>query len=405
MSQNISTCTTYNVGPNYICNNHGACNGQGQCICNNGWTSRGDFQLGYYNDCDISILFVQVGSIVLIISAAIAFSIGIWNVSHFKNLQMSTISRPNNMISIFFLMASAMGIIFGSCRFSDPVGNIVGADVGSSLGMSGFMVFTFAGWALLSVIFGDFLKNASRVFSEDSRNRVKDMDITVRILWYRIALASLLIPIFVIVANIKSQTADGMTICVLAVCIFEVEIIAGMLIVILGTFNAEFAKYVSSATTVQVELSAIRFRTQILYYICAFFFLTVGPTMVVIAAIEYLRRKFTYFVILFMICCIYPTIGVLIMLSKSSRGNNSNHRGSTISTQNYHLKRKSEDNRSSIFANNVDVHKVVPVDIEAPKVIYVEADQTPVHVDDEVPKLLSSTDSDINENEPNNGEL
>ena len=38
MSQNISTCTTYNVVPNYICNNYGTCKGQGQCMCDNGWT-------------------------------------------------------------------------------------------------------------------------------------------------------------------------------------------------------------------------------------------------------------------------------------------------------------------------------------------------------------------------------
>ena len=171
-----------------------------------------------------------------------------------------------------------------------------------------------------------------------------------------------------------------MAICVLAVCIFEVEIIAGMLIVILGTFNAEFAKYVSTTTTIQVEFSVIRFRTQFLYYICAFFFLTVGPTMVVIAGIEYLRRKFTYFVILFMIYCIYPTIVVLIMLSKSS--SKISHRGSTSSIQSYQSKNKSESNKNSLLNSTKDTtSKVVPVknntsnDIEAPKLVITDCEE------------------------------
>ena len=313
-----SSCTVYDIGPSYVCNNHGICNLQGQCICNSGWTSRSDFQLGYYDDCDMSILFVQVGSIVLIISSAICFFIGSWNILHFLDFKASTLILPKNIISIFFLLASIFGIVYGAFRLADPVGNVVGADVGSSFGMSGFMVFTFAGWAILSVIFGDFLQSASRVFSAESRNKISDIDITVKSIWWKTALVSLLIPVFIIVANVAPQVADTMVICVLAVCVFEVEVIAGMLIVVLGTFNTELAKYVLTASNTPPGLATIHFRTQVLYYICVFFFLTVGPTMVVIAAIPYLQRKFTYFVILFMIACTYPTIGVLFMLKSNS---------------------------------------------------------------------------------------
>ena len=379
MSQNnsssSSSCTTYNIGPNYVCNDHGICNLQGQCICNSGWTSRSDFQLGYYDDCDMSILFVQVGSIVLIVSATIAFVIGSWNIIHFRNFNASTLNLPKNMISVYYLLASIMGIIYGVFRFSGPVENIVGADIGSSFGMSGFMVFTFSGWALLSVIFADFLQSASRVFSAESRRKISDIDVTVKSLWWKIALVSLLIPVFVVVANVETQLADTMVICVIAICVFEVEVIAGMLVVVLGTFNTEFVKYVLCATDIPPVLAAIRFRTHILYYICVFFLVTVGPMMIVIAAIPYLRRKFTYVAIIFMIACIFPTIGVLIMLIKS-KPYRSQQESSYILPKVFLQRKLSDSNKSLIYNIKSASMKLAPELSPAPKIAPVDEIET-----------------------------
>jgi hypothetical protein len=73
-------CSRYSDVSIPECSGNGVCQ-VGRCICDSGFTSRGDFETDYHFDCDINISAVKVLSIILIIFAGITFILGLYNLS------------------------------------------------------------------------------------------------------------------------------------------------------------------------------------------------------------------------------------------------------------------------------------------------------------------------------------
>ena len=295
---NVS-CTTY-AGSSAVCGGHGTCNSLGQCLCDPSFTSRGDFELSYTDNCDISIVFVKVLAAVIIVGSVIQGGIAWYNVANFDDFKLATLQQDKSRLSILFGVGSLGGIIYGASRLADPVGNVVGSDVGSSVGFVVFFLFSNIGWALLTHIFSTLLNKASKVFSAESQTKIARMEAFTGGLWFRVALINWTLWVFPLAAALRPQQSDLVVIGVYSIFAVGVTTTAFLLCRVLYVFNVEIGEYIKTGGAA-AEFITLRRNTVLLFYIGLYgFMLPFLPVCVIMAALPYLRRKFTYMVMVLM---------------------------------------------------------------------------------------------------------
>jgi len=313
-----SSCKIY-FGSAGSCGNHGFCNASGHCICDTYWTSRGDFVLGYHDNCDISIIFVKVLAIIIIITCGIQACVAAYNIATFEDYKWSTLSQPKSRINLLFFVSPLGGIVYGIARLVDPINNVVGGEVASSFGYVLFFVFGGIGWALLIHIFANFLKKASRVFSTESVAKIGKMEKVTEIFWWRLAAVNWCITLFPIAAALKPSKSDSVLIAVFTVYGMIVSLTAGLLCWVLQIFNIEIGKYIKSGSA-SADFVLLQQRTLTLNYVGRFgFCIPFAPICILMAAWPYLRRKFTYFLMICIFTYTGPTVMVLVMLMKKRK--------------------------------------------------------------------------------------
>jgi len=288
-------------------------------MCETHWTYRGDFELEYYGNCDISVTFIQVFSIIIITICAFQACVSAYNIATFDDYKWSTLSQPKSRFSIVFCVSSLGGILYGAARLADPIKNVAGGDVASSIGFTLFFVFGNIGWALLCHIFANFLKKASKVFTKESQAKIDNMEKVTEIMWWRLAAVNWFIIIFPVAAALKPSQSDLVVIAVYILFGVGVTLTSGLLCWVLRTFNAEIGKYVKSDSA-SVDFIVLQQRTVILYYIgCFGFTLPFTPLCFLMAAWPYLRRKSAYFVMICMFNYTLPAVMVLVMQMKKRK--------------------------------------------------------------------------------------
>ena len=309
-----AACTTYSVGSTLvICGGHGTCTKASTCQCDAGWTSRGDFELAYDTNCDISIDAMKALACLVIILAALSFMLSVYNIANFENYKAVTMNHPKARISITFFLTSVGGLIYGAGRLVDPVVNVVGSEVSTSFGFVFFLVFLDAAWSLLSALFSQFLQGSARVLGLDAQTRISAVVDVVQRGHIYIALANVPFFVFPIVASQLPASSDTVVIAVLVYHAVVIFLIAHQAVRVLKTFNHEMGLYIASATTPPPSLVSLHFNTTILYFVCVGFLCVIAPFCIVIAAVPYLRRKYSYFVMVLIINCLIPSLGILFM--------------------------------------------------------------------------------------------
>lgn len=242
-----------------------------------------------------------------------------YNIATFDDYKWSTLSQPKSKFSILFCLSSLGGIIYGAARLADPIKNVVGGDVASSIGFAIFFVFANIGWALLSHILANFLKKASKVFKTESQLKICNMAKVTEIMWWRLAAVNWFIFIFPVAAALSPAQSDLVVIAVYIMFGVGVTLTSGLVSWVLRTFNAEIGEYVKSGTA-SADFIVLQQRAVILYYIgCFGFTLPFAPFCILMAAWPYLRRKFTYFVMICMFNYTGPAVMVLVMQMKKRK--------------------------------------------------------------------------------------
>ena len=309
-----AACTVYSVGSNLvICGGHGTCiKTSSTCKCDNGWTSRGDFELAYDANCDILIDAIKALACLLIIFAAMVFGLACYNIANFENYKAVTLHHPKSRISIVFGVASVGGIIYGCGRLAEPVANVVGGEASSSVGFVIFIIAMNSGWSILSSLFAQFLKGSARILGVEAQTRISAVSEFVERVHLWIALANVPVFVFPVVASQIPASSDTVVIAVLIFLAVLIVITAFTDIWVLYAFNHEMGLYIKSSTP-PPSLVLVHFSTTILFYISTVFLGIIAPLCVIIAAVPYLRRKFSYFVMVLMINCLIPSLGVLWM--------------------------------------------------------------------------------------------
>ena len=318
----MSNSTTSSSCPSYagISGNcaFGTCNSQGQCICQDGWTSRGDFEPGYYGNYDINIGFVRGFAVIVIVSCLFQACLALYNISTFDDYKLSTLRLPKSLISILFFISPLGGIIYGCSRLADPINNVVAYEAGASIGFVVFFVFGNIGWALYSSILSDLLKKAGRVFTQESQEKITIISEFINRVWLRAAALNwFYIPLIIIAAVTKK--GDNVLIGIFVLFGIVVSLLSMMLISAIRTFNKEIALYIASGSA-GPEFLVLYSRTKLLHAIGLYgFAIPFLPVSIAFAAWDYLRHKATYFIMIAMFN--YSTaILVLVMQMKKSKG-------------------------------------------------------------------------------------
>ena len=295
----------------------GDCNSQGQCICHDGWTSRGDYEPSYYGNCDINIGFVRGLAVIIIVLCFVQACIALYNISNFDDYKLSTLRQPKSLISILFFIGPLGGIIYGCSRLADPINSVVAYEAGASVGFVVFFLFSNIGWALFSSIFSDLLKKAGRVFTPESQEKINKLSEFVNKAWPRAAALNwLYIPLTIISALTKK--GDLVLIGIFIVKGIMVSTVSVMLISATTTFNKEIALYIASSAAAP-EFHTLYSRTRLLHVLGLYgFAIPFGPVCIAFAAWDYLRHKATYFFMIVMVNY-HVAIIVLIMQMKKSK--------------------------------------------------------------------------------------
>jgi MFS family permease len=220
---------------------------------------------------------------------------------------------PKSRISIVLLISAIGCIIFAAARLSNPVENVVGSDPASSIGFVVGMFFNNVCWTLLSVLFADFLMKASRVFSAEAQTRIQKISEFVDRAWWQVAGLNWFFIAYPIAAFLKQDQSDTVLTALLVHLWLMIFSISALLGIVLGAFNTEMQKYIASGSAAE-EFHVLYRNTSVLYYIAVYVFnFTIGPSCLVFAGFGYLRRKFTYFLMILLINCQLPSIFLLIM--------------------------------------------------------------------------------------------
>ena len=240
---NSTACPSYS-GVSGSCA-FGTCNSQGQCICQDGWTSRGDYEPNYFGNCDINIGFVRGFAVLIIITCVIQASIALYNICGFDDYKLSTLRQGKNLLSILFFISPLGGIIYACSRLADPINNVVGYEASASVGFVVFFLFGNVGWCLFSSIFSDLLKKAGKVFTHESQEKIAKLGEFVDRVWPRVAAVNwVYIPLTIISAITKKGDMVLIGLFILkGVCI---SLISVMLITATTTFIKEIALYIES---------------------------------------------------------------------------------------------------------------------------------------------------------------
>lgn len=304
-----------------VCGGHGSCNSIGRCICDTLWTSRGDFEFEYYNTCDISLTFVKSFSVMIILTCAVQAVVAAYNIATFDVFKWSAlfkIFQPKLRISILLFLCSLGGIVYGTARLADPINNVIGGEVASSVGFVSFFVFGDIGWVLLSVVFANFLKKSSKVFRIESQEKIGKM-VEVTKTMCRFLVLNLFIIISPIAAALKPSKSDSVLITIYILWGIFVSSQGAVFCWVVRTFNAEIGEYINTGSA-SPDFIVLQQRTVLLFYgVLYVFTLPFAPVCMLMAAWPYLRRKFTYFIMLNMFCSSVTAVLILLLQIKEQK--------------------------------------------------------------------------------------
>ena len=153
------------------CSGHGTCV-DSKCYCDSGWTSRTDSQISYTFDCDNSILYMKVFSIINFILSSIIILIFITRLYRFPPKDLN----PRNISQISFLLAHCGSAAYHMSKLLDPVHYILSSNSPDtfplSIGFGFYMLFIPIGMTGYLAQLINFLNGYSKIMSSEATDRI-----------------------------------------------------------------------------------------------------------------------------------------------------------------------------------------------------------------------------------------
>lgn len=170
------------------CSNHGACDESiGKCICENGWTSIGDFATQPGIHCSINLITVRVLWIIAVVTllplfySSLKFLISKYNnknnnLGKKKNKNKKSghafLSSPPVFSVTCLFLASICGIVMCILKIIDQESYSMGLHPITTLAMSMSIIFYVAGMSTYVTILINFILGYAKVMSPKSRESI-----------------------------------------------------------------------------------------------------------------------------------------------------------------------------------------------------------------------------------------
>ena len=325
-----SDCSRYDDIIIRPCSSRGDCI-DNKCICKHGFSSRADFELDFFYDCDINLNAIKVLSLISLLFAIFMLLAGLNNIIYSpKGNDIKThLREPKTFVDIFFTISSIGAILYSFPKVVHPELAVVG-DASNKWGVITSIGFSFGyfglmnGWAFFMVHIASFLRKSARILSRESQDILKNNQDTIEKMGIRLGFVNICYLIFPVIASHIPQKADsiliGFLVLKMSMIVTTAYIIAHIL---LKSFIIELGKFIALGN-VSLDMLIMHKRIKIIQIIAYAFAFVIAPVHIIFISWPYLRRKYTYAMLVILINSIIPSIGVLILLAPSSvKSNNS----------------------------------------------------------------------------------
>lgn len=282
------------------CSGHGNCNIlSSMCVCEDGWSSFGDFAVDKGVDCDQNINVIQILNCITI-AIVVIFVVFIIRVLYLRILIKPSIKDPPVLCSIMFLLTGLMELSYDIMKIVNPTDNIIGKSPAVSFfAGSKFLFFTY-GFIIFIVILGNFFKGYAKSMSAEVKAKVEGViNFQERIFppIIFIVTASSFMPLIGIsfpesAAGFSSVFFTGFSVVWLCMVLIILSLVSVM------KTELKLAIFKSDETSAKTSISPltkiyhrlviidVMFKISSPFIICLFFSIGFWP---------YLRRKYSYF--------------------------------------------------------------------------------------------------------------
>lgn len=292
------------------CSDHGECL-LDQCVCNNGWGSRGDFSPLTNEDCDQNYFVIQGLGIMIIVLSAIALPIKLtFTYLRFKNpLKQQKVQLIQSIYGICCCIFDSSFLAYGTLKLIDPEQYIFG-DFNITVGLIGMdvilffsSVFFFLLMHFASLNLTYFLDGIAKTMSEENQRRIISACSLIQTYGFLNPLMGIIVSFFPFLNFIFSDYWLQFSLVYL-LGYWVIMVTQGcQVIFLLVNVVREMTEFVSKANNNDESTTKIKMTVSTLT-----FQLKLTSTRVTLATITwilfslwpYLQRKFTYFY-----CCFY----------------------------------------------------------------------------------------------------
>ena len=318
----MSCNRNYGISNELICSGNGKCV-NGDCICNDGWTSRADGQLSNSYDCDINILYMKsIGGINFILSTIAVFLLLRTLSKHPPNFKR--IQEPRTISQVAFVLCFSGTGMYSFCKLYDPVSfilfdkSIYTFPVG--LGLALFSVFLSVGIIGFVSRLINFLQGYSKMMSTEAAIRIDHSIYLINFIYPILFIISIFMVVLMISCYILKQQQSMFFIGIAGGISLMTSLFTLSMVYFVQTSLREMRQYLNTTTTtinkheIQVAYNTLN-RTGMALYAVLF---SLPIPMIIFTSWSYLIRKFDYLLSLLLT---YNLILTLVSMRGSKQKN------------------------------------------------------------------------------------
>lgn len=190
---NQTKCKTFSMMP--ACSNHGVCDETvGKCICDNGWTSIGDYSIQPGVHCGINKMAIKVLSLIVILSSLfmLYFSIKLClkREKRVTKSKWSYFTDPHLIARVSFTLIAILAIIFSILKIINQEKFAIGLDPVSSLIFYFQSICIALALCAYTLILIKFVLGYSKIMTPTSRESITIQSERIKRIVYFLMLSS-----------------------------------------------------------------------------------------------------------------------------------------------------------------------------------------------------------------------